>query len=271
MARKQAKRRKQQTKKRFTLPTIRIGRMVAPLLAAGVIFATYQLSLTMLDRKISSIEISGPFQRVTALQIEEAIDDQIDAGFVGSDLSTIREQIVALPWIDQARVARRWPSRISIAVTEQIPAAVWGESGLLNTRGELFVAEVRHVPAELPKLSGPSRSSAEIVAARYLSVRERLIPAGLDLTRVQLDDRGSWEMTLQNGIEVRLGRKDVDRRTDLFLDVVADIIAGQAADIEYIDMRYGNGFTIGWKRGANTPASKLERTRQEMLAARGTK
>ena len=165
MARKQAKRRKQQTKKRIKMPTIRIGRMVAPLIAAGIIFATYQLSLTMLDRKISSIEISGPFQRVTALQIEEAISDQIDAGFVGSDLGTIREQIVALPWIDQARVARRWPSRLSIAVTEQIPAAVWGERGLLNTRGELFVAEVRHVPAELPKLSGPKRSSAEIVAA----------------------------------------------------------------------------------------------------------
>lgn len=269
MVRKQAKRRKQQTKKRIKIPTIRIGRLVAPLIAAGIIFATYQLSLTLLDRKISSIEISGPFQRVTALQIEEAISDQIDAGFVGSDLGTIREQIVALPWIDQARVARRWPSRISIAVTEQIPAAVWGERGLLNTRGELFVAEVRHVPAELPKLSGPKRSSAEIVAARYLSVRERLIPAGLDLTRVELDERGSWEMTLQNGIDVRLGRKDVDRRTELFLDVVADIIAGKAAEIDYIDMRYGNGFTIGWKGGGDTPASDSKRTRQEMLAAGG--
>ena len=87
---------------------------------------------------------------------------------------------------------------------------------------------------------------------------------------MQLDDRGSWEMTLQNGIEVRLGRKDVDRRTDLFLDVVADIIAGQAAEIDYIDMRYGNGFTIGWKGAGDTPASDSERTRQEMLVAAGS-
>ena len=113
MARKQAKRRKQKKAKAFTMPKIRIGRIVAPLVAAGIIVATYHLTMAMLDRTISSIEISGPFQRVTALQIEEAISGQIDEGFVGADLDRIQAQIVALPWIDQARVARRWPSRIS--------------------------------------------------------------------------------------------------------------------------------------------------------------
>ena len=269
MARKQAKRRKQKKTRTFTLPKIRIGRIVAPIVAAGIIVATYQLTITMLDRTISSIEISGPFQRVTALQIEEAISDEIDAGFVGADLDAMQDRIVALAWIDQARVARRWPSRISITVTEQVPAAIWGERGLLNTRGELFVDEARHTPAELPRLSGPDDSSAD-VARRYLAVRDQLIPVGLDLRRVHLDARGSWEMTLANGIEVRLGRRDVAERTDLFLDVVANIITGRAADIDYVDMRYGNGFTIGWKDGARSPVADPEQDGQKMLASRGT-
>lgn len=269
MARKQAKRRKQKKASTFEMPKIRIGRIVTPLVAIGIVIATYQLTMTMLDRTISSIEISGPFQRVTALQIEEAISDEIDAGFVGADLDRIQDQIVALQWIDQARVARRWPNRVSIAVTEQIPAAIWDESGLLNTRGELFVTEARHMPAELPRLSGPDESSAE-VAKRYLAVRDQLIPVGLDLRRVHLDGRGSWEMTLANGIEVRLGRRDVPERTDLFLDVVADIIAGRAADIDYVDMRYGNGFTIGWKGGSKTPVADPQKDGQKMLASRGT-
>lgn len=268
MARKQAKRRKQKTTRQIQMPKIRFGRLLAPLVAVGIVFATYQLSLQMLDREISSLEISGPFQRVTALHIEAAISEEIDAGFVGSDIDRIQELIVALPWIDQARVARRWPSQISITVTEQVPAAVWGDSGLLNTRGELFVNELRHVPAELPRLSGPDASSAE-VATRYLAVREQLIPLGLDVRRVHLDARGSWEMTLGNGIEVRLGRKAVADRTDLFLDVVADIITGRAKEIEYVDMRYSNGFTIGWKGGLKTPVSDPERAAKEMLAARG--
>jgi len=269
MARKQARRRKQKSTTRLKMPTIRIGRIVAPLIAIGIVLATYELSLRMLDREISSIEISGPFQRVTALHIEDAISEEIDAGFVGADIDRIQELIVALPWIDQARVARRWPSRISISVTEQVPAAVWGDSGLLNTRGELFVTDLRHAPAELPRLSGPDQRASE-VAARYLSVREQLIPLGLDVRRVHLDARGSWEMTLGNGIEVRLGRRAVADRTELFLAVVADIITSRAADINYIDMRYGNGFTIGWKGGSQTPVSDPEQAEREMLAARGT-
>ena len=270
MARKQARRRKQKKTRQIKMPTIAIGRVVAPLIAAGVVFATYQLSLAMLDRRISSIEISGPFQRVTALQIEEAISDEIDAGFVGADLGRIQERIVSLQWIDQARVARRWPSRIAITVTEQVPAAVWGERGLLNTRGELFVEEARHPPAELPRLSGPDDRSAE-VATRYLEVRDRLIPAGLDLRSVHLDARGSWKMTLNNGVEVRLGRREVNERTDLFLDVVADIISSRATAIDYVDMRYGNGFTIGWAGGSRTPVKDAKKDEQEMLAARGRK
>lgn len=268
MARKQAKRRKQKNAQRIKMPTVRLGRLVAPLAAAGIIFATYQLSLALLDRPISSIEINGPFQRVSALQIEEAISDEIGQGFVGADLDRIQANVVALQWIDQARVARRWPSRIAITVTEQIPAAVWGERGLLNTRGELFVTEARHPPAELPRLSGPDGRSSD-VATRYLQVRDRLIPVGLDLRSVHLDARGSWEMTLQNGVEVRLGRRDVAARTELFLDVVADIITSRAKDIDYVDMRYGNGFTIGWNGGSRTPVGDPQRTEQEMLAARG--
>ncbi len=269
MARKQARRRKPSKAKKFAMPKIRIGRIVTPLIAIAIVLATYQVTLVMLDRQISSLEINGPFQRVTALQIEEAISGEIEKGFLGADLGQIRAQLVALPWIDQARVARRWPSRVSITVTEQVPAAIWGERGLLNTRGELFVDAARHMPAELPRLSGPDDRSAA-VARRYLEVRDQLIPVGLDLRRVHLDARGSWQMTLSNGIEVRLGRRDVAERTDLFLDVVANIITGRAGEIDYVDMRYGNGFTIGWKGGSQTPVADPGEDGQKMLASRGT-
>ena len=268
MTRKQAKRRKTKKAAWFTMPKIRIGIIVAPLVAVAIVVGPYFASASVLDRPIASIEISGPFQRVTALQIEEAINADLDNGFVSADLGVIQQRIMALPWIDQAMVARRWPSRLSITVTEQVPAAIWGDSGLLNTRGELFVAAARHIPAELPRLSGPESRSAD-VARRYLAVRERLIPLGLDLRRVHLDPRGAWEMTLANGVEVRLGRRDTDARTDLFLEIVADIITSRAADIDYVDMRYSNGFTIGWNNGSNTPVDDPDADGEGMLALRG--
>jgi cell division protein FtsQ len=268
MTRKQARRRKQKKAARFSLPRIMLGRVVAPVVAITAVLATYFLSASMLDRPIRSIEINGPFQRVTALQIEEAISDELEDGFVSADLAGIQQSIVEMPWIDQATVARRWPSRLRITVTEQVPAAIWGERGLLNVRGELFVSDARHIPAELPRLSGPEDRSAE-VAKRYLDVRERLIPVGLDLRRVHLDARGAWDMTLHNGVEVRIGRREVNARTDLFLDIVADIITGRATEIEYVDMRYSNGFTIGWNNGSRLPVDDPAEGMDEMLALRG--
>ena len=160
------------------------------------------------------------------------------------------------------------PRTLSRPLSPQVAAGTWGESGLLNVRGELFVTEVRHIPAELPRLSGPDDRSGD-VARRYLAVREQLIPLGLDVRRVHLDARGAWDMTLTNGVEIRLGRREVDERTGLFLDVVANIITGRAADIDYVDMRYSNGFTIGWTDGAETPVTEPQDEDPAMLAARG--
>jgi cell division protein FtsQ len=268
MARKQARRRKQKKARNFRMPSIPVARIVTPAVAMLIVVATYHISGKLLDRRIDSIAVNGPFQRVTPLQIEEAISDELDAGFFGADVGRMQEKIQALAWIDGASVARRWPNRIAIAVSEQVPAAIWGESGLLNVRGELFVKDARHIPAELPRLSGPD-DRADEVARRYLAVREQLIPLGLDVRRVRLDARGAWDMTLTNGVEIRLGRRDVNERTGLFLDVVANIITGRAADIKYVDMRYSNGFTIGWNEGAETPLNEPQDADPAMLASRG--
>lgn len=270
MARKQARRRKQKKALKLRVPSIPVARIVTPAVAMLIVLATYHFSGKLLDRPIDSIVINGPFQRVTPLQIEEAISDELDAGFFGADVGRMQQRIEALAWIDGAGVARRWPDRIAIAVSEQVPAAIWDEAGLLNVRGELFVTDARHVPAELPRLSGPADRSAD-VARRYLAVREQLIPLGLDVRRVHLDARGAWDMTLTNGVEIRLGRRDVDERTGLFLDVVANIITGRAADIDYVDMRYSNGFTIGWTDGAETPDTDSREEDPAMLASRGTR
>jgi cell division protein FtsQ len=268
MARKQAKRRKPAKAQKFRMPAVPVGPIVTGLLGCAVVITTYHFSGRLLDRSIESIEIRGPLQRVTALQIEEAISEELDAGFLGTSVRRMQAQIENLPWIDGASVARRWPDRILIVVTEQVPAAIWDDNGLLNVRGEHFITDARHIPAELPRLSGP-REQADEVARRYLDARSQLIPVGLDLRRVHLDARGAWEMTLGNGVEIRLGRREIDERTALFLDVVAGIVAGRAAEIDFVDMRYSNGFTIGWKDGTSPQVPGPQQKDAAMLALRG--
>ena len=147
MTRKQAKRRKQKKTRQFRLPSLPLRRLLVPLFAAAIVALSYRFSLFMLDQPIAAITIEGPFQRVTALQIEEAISADLEAGFFSVDLEGVRNRIVALPWIDRANVARRWPGRLDISVTEQVPAAVWGGTGLRLTLAYADARRARIVKA----------------------------------------------------------------------------------------------------------------------------
>ena len=61
MARKQARRRKPKKTRQIKLPTIRVGRLIAPLAAVGIVFATYNASLAMLQgQALPSIRIDTP-------------------------------------------------------------------------------------------------------------------------------------------------------------------------------------------------------------------
>jgi cell division protein FtsQ len=206
-----------------------------------------------LDRPVRVISMDGSFQRVSPGQIEKAVAPFANEGFMSANLDDIQRAVEALPWVDHARIARHWPNSLHVTVTEQTAAARWGESGLLNTRGELFVRVAAHVPAELPRLSGPEGSETQ-VAQRYMSAQGRMLEAGMRIAALRLDERGAWEMDLDSGVVVRLGRRDVDERIDRFIRTASQVIAHRLTEINYVDMRYSNGFAIGW-RSQGTPTS----------------
>ena len=209
--------------------------------------------LLALDRPVQTVSMDGSFQRVSPGEIEKAVAPYSQSGFMSADLDGIQRAIEALPWVDHARIQRRWPNSLHVTVTEQTAAARWGDSGLLNTRGELFVRAATHVPAELPRLSGPDGTESQ-VAQRYLSVQGRMLEAGMRIAALRLDERGAWEMDLDNGVTVRLGRRDVDERIDRFIHTASQVISHRLNEIGYVDMRYSNGFAIGWRNSSTSGA-----------------
>ena len=223
-------------------------RRVALLLVLGGALSALTWAL---DRPVRVIAIDGSFQRVSPGQIEKAVAPFANQGFMSADLADIQNAVESLPWVDHARIARRWPNSLRVTVTEQTPAARWGESGLLNTRGELFVRSATHVPAELPHLSGPEGTESQ-VAKQYLALQGRMLEAGMRIAALRLDERGAWEMDLDSAVTVRLGRRDVDERIDRFIQTASQVISHRLTEINYVDMRYSNGFAIGW-RNAGTP------------------
>jgi cell division protein FtsQ len=63
---------------------------------------------------------------------------------------------------------------------------------------------------------------------------------------VRLDERGAWELELANGVAVKLGRQAVVERLERFIRLASQLVAKRLAEINYVDMRYTNGFSVGW-------------------------
>jgi cell division protein FtsQ len=231
------------------LPTIRVDWRAVVLPPAVVALAAALLiaGRTALDRPVGALVVEGTFQRVTAIQVQAAAADALQGGFLALDLQQLRRDIAALDWVDSVRVSRVWPDVIRVRITEHQAAASWGETGLLNVRGELFTTNARHPYAELPRLSGPDGSEQD-VARLYLAVRDRLADARLPLASLRMDARGAVEIALAGGQQIKLGRHDIETRLERFFAVAAPALANDFARVEYIDMRYTNGFAIGWEQ-----------------------
>jgi cell division protein FtsQ len=198
-----------------------------------------------LDRPVRRVLLEGAFQRVAPPEVETVISQAARGGLASVDLARIRERVEAIDWVDNAVVTRVWPDAIRVVVHEQVAAARWNDSGLLNARGELFIRNARYVPPELPLLEGPDGSEAD-VAQLYIEAQGRLLEAGLRLTGVRLDARGAWELQLGDGLQVRLGRQGVHERLERFIRLASPMVAKRTAEISYVDMRYTNGFSVGW-------------------------
>ena len=173
-------------------------------------------------------------------------------GFFGVDVIAARRQLLELPWVATAEVRRQWPDRLLVTVYEQRPLARWGANAVVNDDGKMFAPLVATIPGDLPLLDGPPHSEGE-VAATYRQMMHVLRPLDLHVRQLQLDERRSWRVTLDNGIEVVLGRQDADQRMVRFIEFYKGLRAAHeaAAEIDRVDLRYGNGFAVQWATTAN--------------------
>jgi cell division protein FtsQ len=253
--RPQNRRRRAQKPARWSLPVVpwaALGRWSATL---GGLAAALLLIIWALNQPITSVSVAGRFERVAPLDVERAVKESVlGKGLVSVDLGRVRAAVRMLPWVDTVSVQRNWPRGLTVTIGEQVAAARWGDNGLLNTRGDLFAHDATHIPLELPRLSGPDGTQVSVVQ-RFIAMRDRLQELGMRITALRLDARGAWELDLDNGVTVRLGRQQLDERFNTFVATAARIVAQRATDIAYVDMRYANGFAIGW-RSAGAGAAK---------------
>ena len=224
--------------------------LIRSVLGAAAVLAALWGVMSALNRPIRAVTVRGGFEHVTPLEVERAVASQAGGeGILTVNLAAVRTAVDALPWVARASVRRVWPDALAVRVREQAALARWNGTALINRDGVVFVRDTAGAPRGLPSLSGPTGSSAQ-VTRRFLRMSGQLEPEGFAIRALALDARGTWQFTLNDGITVRLGRSQLDERFEKFINVALAIVKRRAGDISYIDMRYMNGFAIGWRAGA---------------------
>jgi cell division protein FtsQ len=191
---------------------------------------------------VTRIDLTHPLGNTGRQEIEAAARARIRGNFFAIDPSEVRAGLEALPWVRRASVRRVWPDRLAVTLEEHVAFARWGERELLNSFGERFHGES---DAALPVFLGPAGSEREMML-RYARFAAAVAPLKAGVERLVLSPRRAWQLRLDSGLQVMLGR-DADRaeaRLARFVEVYAATLGAGARQYQYVDLRYPNGFAL---------------------------
>ena len=170
--------------------------------------------------------------------------------FMTQDVNIIQQQIERLPWIKQASVRKQWPDELKIHLVEYVPIARWNDQHMIDAQGISFsVPAERAAKQTLPMLSGPEGSEGEVLQG-YRTMGDVLAKDKFTLKEAAMTARRSWQLTLNNGIKLNLGRGDTMKRLSRFVELYPVLQQQEQADnkrISYVDLRYDSGAAVGWQ------------------------
>lgn len=189
---------------------------------------------------LREVRVDGKPAHVTGEQLEAIVKRELKGNFFTLKLAAARASFEKLPWVRQVQVRRQWPDRLDITFEEHLPLARWGAAALVNSYGEVFQAAY---DGELPLFVGPDGAAKE-VAIQYDYFRRSLAAIGKVPLRVQVSPRRAWQIQLEDGLTLELGREQVEARLARFVAAYERTLGQLGRRIDYVDLRYANGFAV---------------------------
>ena len=204
-------------------------------LLAGAAWYGYD---ALLSHPIRRVVFTGPLQRIPGPELD-ALERSIQAGAERPSLAAVREAARKLPWVRDAGARRLSLDTVEVHFETHEPLARWNDAGLVSRRGEVFAAEFE---GALPRFRGVDGAAPEMLR-QYAVLASALKPLESPVAELRLTPRRAWQVTLDSGLVLELGRGDVESRVARFIAAWPDLMA-RGVKTTHADLRYPSGFAL---------------------------
>ncbi len=211
------------------------------------------LIISIIIKTNNSENLYFPIKNVTSSElinvnkddISEAVKYLYSKSFFDIDLNYLKNKLEKIEWVRKINVRRSYPNEIIIDIEEHTPILIWNNKMYINTYGEKF--NVSKIDKNIPILISDESRINEVFTYFEL-FNDKLSSRKLDfkITKIVENEIRSLTISLSSGINIQLGSKDVNHKITLFFEIYKSLNTRDLDKIRYIDMRYSNGFSVGW-------------------------
>lgn len=232
------------------------ARVVLAILAVPAAAASVLLLLRSAAFDVDAVKVDGA-RHVDAEEVRDAAGVALGTALAFVDTDAAADRVEELPWVDEARISRRWPGTVRVEVTEHVPAAF-----VRRTDGAVML--VAADGAVLGRAEEAPEGAVEIVGVRRLpEPGSMLAPAGAAgvvselpdalaarVIGVDLADSGV-SLRLLFGPEIRMGSLDDVEAKGAAALAVMDRIGDEP--VAYIDVSVPSAPVAGTAGGDAVP------------------
>lgn len=222
--------------------------VLAPLLlvSASYIWLKRPENLTIESVTIGSSDKVNGLQYLSRDELRPIVQPFVSTNLFMLDAKALEEELEFNPWVYSASLTKVWPRKLEVTIYEERPIAFWGEGSMLNEYGEIIDAELPDKVGQLPILFSPE-DNGRVMVENYLKVQQWTRDFPVKIAEFRQDARGSWQVKLENGLTVNVGREKQEKRLRRFVVGYKRELADSIEKIHTVDLRYTNGFAVKWK------------------------
>lgn len=219
--------------------------LVVLLLIGSLLYSTISWMWDDQRLPLSKIVLQGELHYVSALDVQRAFARLEHVGtFMSQDVDVLQSMAESIPWVSHASIRKQWPDTVKVFLTEHHAEAIWNGISLLNNDGQIFEGDIGQLEEERVKLYGPQGTNEEVLQV-WRDISPKFEALNLTITSLVLNDRRAWQIIVDNGIRLELGKESLEERIARFVSLYKKL-GRDTEKVSYIDLRYDTGASIGW-------------------------